>query len=505
VVEFPVAECWVIEPPDPPHGFHDLVGYLINAGVDISFGPNDTLPNDLPPSCDGIRVIVTCLEDLPRLRRRLRGFVGLDPDTDSLEGVAPHGTMYLHENGRTWLAAYSEKGRFETKRIENPLIVAPDVTINSPAMRARMLARSDRDVHRMLLEGLMQSDRHEWSDVSFGTLWAMIGAFEATGEERYREAAVRFADTQLARWDAGGRKDGGPEISSLAFLRLSEVSGDPRYRKEILAAIPEVPEKSRYRPAFGAVDDFRKQVGTGLLLQAHSFVHPATRAVLESRAADGGTYSEQVGLELASVLAAARAGGWSHDATPVIAACLAAHRENCRDPETGLYYHGLLGRRGAHKGFQGHGMLWTCFGLQNTLEQWPTDDPAYAEVLRMYGDACDAAATVQDPETGEFHHILDMPQSPFGRIYTPALAYVFLRGARLGLLSGEFHERGIRAWEAMKCHIFQGGSVGGDAGTPQMKRFEAYLLQPVTYNYRSNRTRCFWQAHAANEVLRTIA
>lgn len=498
----PPAECWVIEPPQPLAGFPDMVGYLINAGVEISFGPNDALPTDLPPSYDGIRVIVACIEDLARLRRRLRGFIGLDPDRDDLEGVASHGTMYLHQNGRTWLAVYSEYGRFEAKRLENPLIVAPDLTLNSPEMRRKMLARSDRDVHRMMLDGLQESDRHEWSDVSFGTLWAMIGAFEATGEERYRDAAVRFADTQLARWDADGRKDHGPEKSAPAYLRLSEISGDPRYRQEVLAAIPEVPEKPRYRPAFGAVHDPDQHVGTGLLLQAHAFIHPAVRAFLEESAVDGGTYAEQVGLEFAATLAAANAGGWGAQAAQVIAECLAAHRENCRDPETGLYYHGLLGLREKQKGFQGHGMLWTCFGLQNILEHWSPDYPAYDEVLHMYHDACDAVAAVQDPVTGEFHHILDMPQSSFGRIYTPALAYVFLRGARLGMLPGEFRERGMRAWEAMKCRIFQGGTIGGDSGTPQSKRLEFYLLQPVTYNYRSNRTRCFWHAHAANEVLR---
>jgi rhamnogalacturonyl hydrolase YesR len=502
MTSFPSAECWIVEPPDPPDGFHDLVGYLLNAGVDIAFCENDALPDDLPPAYDGIRIIVTCVEDLPRLRTRLRGFIGLDPDGSDLEGMAPHGTMYLHENTRTWLAAYTEKGRFEIKRIENPLIVAPDLTVNSPAMRARMLARPDRDVHRMLLDGLLASNRHEWSDVSFGTLWAMIGAFEATGDERYREGASRFADTQLAQWEVTGRTQGDPGQSALAFLRLSEITGDTRYRDEAIAAIPTMPDKPRYRPTLDAVDDLEQRVGAGLLLQAHSFVHPATRAYLEARASDGGTYSEQVGLEFAGVLAAANAGGWGAEAAAVIARCLAAHRQNCRDPKTGLYYHGMLGKREHHTGFQGHGMLWSCFGLQNTLEQWLPEYPGYDEVLAMYRDACDAAAAVQNPETGAFHHILDMPQSPFGRIYTPALAYVFLRGARLGMLRPEFRKRGIRAWEAIKCHVFQGGSVGGDAGTPQMKRFEAYLLQPVMYDYHAVRTRCFWQAHAANEALR---
>jgi rhamnogalacturonyl hydrolase YesR len=120
----------------------------------------------------------------------------------------------------------------------------------------------------------------------------------------------------------------------------------------------------------------------------------------------------------------------------------------------------------------------------------------------MLREACDAAARVQDPRTGEFHHILDIPQTPYGRIYTPALAYVFLRGARLGYLPGEFVERGQMAWSAVKRHVFQGGSFGADGGAPQSKRLEFYLMQPMTYDFRAVRSRCFWQLHAANEIMR---
>jgi len=137
------------------------------------------------------------------------------------------------------------------------------------------------------------------------------------------------------------------------------------------------------------------------------------------------------------------------------------------------------------------------------VELWPKDHAAYGEVLGMFQDACHAAARVQDPDTGGFHHILDLPQTPYARIYTPALAYVFLRGVRLGFLPEEFRERGRSAWNAVKQHVFQGGNFGGDTGTPQSKRLEFYLLQPMTYDFQIVRSRSFWQAHAANEILRS--
>jgi len=319
------AECWIVQPPDPPRGFFELVGYLLNAGVDVAFGPDDALPDDLPPNYDGIRCIAVCSEDLPRLRTRLRGFRGLDPDSEEpacppSEGErSSHGSMYLHADDRTWLAVYTESGRLNHKRIENPLIIASDLTVNSPRLRERMLARPDRQVHRQLLEALMTSDRHEWSDVSFGTLWAMIGAYEATGEVRYREAARAFAETQLERSKTSSQGPQAILTSALSLLRLSEITGDLRYREALLSAVPKMPDLHHLRTR------------GGLHLQALSFVHPATSEYLISRAADGGTYSEQVGLPYPSVLATSKAGGWVDEAADRIAQCLAEHRANCRD------------------------------------------------------------------------------------------------------------------------------------------------------------------------------
>lgn len=479
-----------MQPPEPVEGFHELVGYLLNAGVDVAFGPGDVLPNDLPPRYDGIRAIVVCMEDLPRLRRRLHGFRGLDPDGAEPIDAFPHGTMFLHEDDRTWLAVYTAKGRRDHKRIENPLLVAPELTVDSPRLRERLLARPDRDVHGQMMEALLATDRFEWSDVTFGTLWAIIGAHEATGETRWLDAARRYADRQLEWNPTTAEALPRRRTCAMAFLRLSELTGDLRYRQAIVAMPSEMPDRRELR------------VGGPVLLQAHSFVHPTTREHMMARAADGGTYSEQVGLAYPSHQVVANAVGRGCAAADRIEACLAEHRRNCRDERTGLYYHGMLGKQLRQHGVQGHGMLWTCFGLVHLVEHWPHEHPAYGDVLAMFQEACAAAARVQDPDTGGFHHILDIPQTPYARIYTPALAYVFLRGARLGLLPPSFREPGRRAWEAVKAHVFQSGNFGGDSGTPQSRRLEFYLLQPMTYDYSVVRTRCFWQLHAANEALR---
>ncbi len=484
------AECWIVEPPEPPEGFHYLVGYLLNAGVDLAFGADDTLPNDLPASYDGIRVVVVCEEDLPRLRRRLRRFRGLDPDSDAPIGPQMHGWMYIHEDDSTWLAVYTAKGRTTPKRIENPLIVAPDLTVDSPRLKQRILDRPDAEVHRQMMTGMRTTDRLEWSDISFGTLWAAIGAYEATGDDEHLAWATNFADRQLEISAASSSDQPAMLVSAIPFLRLSEITGDPKYRDAVLAGTADLPGRRQL------------QVGGPELLQVQAFVHPQTAAHLTDRAADGGTYSEQVGLYYPSVLAVAQASGWADEAADMIGACLEAHRQNCRDDVTGLYHHGILGTRLKHQGFLGHGMLWTCFGLTFLSEMWPREHRAYHQVRAMFQEACEAAARVQDPDTGGFHHILDIPQTPYARIYTPALAYAFMRGARLGVLPPEFAERGRRAWDAVKRHVFRGGNFGGDSGAAQGKRLEYYLMQPMTFDFDAVKTKPFWQLHAANEALR---
>jgi len=221
----PPAECWVVEPPDPPPGFYDLVGYLLNAGVDVAFGPGDVLPTDLPEGCDGVRCVVVCTEDLHRLRTHLRGFRGLDPDSELPIELDSHGTMFLHENDSTWLALWTETGRLTPKRIENPLIVAADLTVDSPRLRDRLSSRPDAQVHRQLVEALLTTERYEWSDIGFGTLWSLVGASEATGNGEYLRAAERYVRVQLSYAREHPNQSGTILTAALPLLRMTEITG----------------------------------------------------------------------------------------------------------------------------------------------------------------------------------------------------------------------------------------------------------------------------------------
>jgi len=402
--------------------------------------------------------------------------------------------MFLHENDRTWLAVYNAAGRTSSNRIENPLIVAPDLTVGSSRLSERMCARDDRQVHKQLADALLTTKRFEWSDIGFGTLWGLIGAYEATNEAEWLSEAVRYATTLLetAATDEAvmPHEPHNALVQALPFLALDRLTNDRCFGDAVRNALPSIAEA----PGL--------ETGGAMLLQSHFFVDADTRAYLLARSADGGTYSEQVGLYYPSVLAAAHLGGWQNEAADKIAACLDEHRANCRDEATGLYYHGALGKRHGLEGIQGHGMLWTCFGLMHLAELWPTDHSRQGDVVTMLRNACDAAAAVQDPDSGGFHHILNMPHTPYARIYTPALAYVLMRGARLGMLGPEHREAGRRAWNAVKRHVFAGGNFGGDCGTPQSKRLEYYMMQPITYDYHVVRDKSFWQLHPANEMLR---
>ena len=70
------AELWIVAPPSIPAELRMAVAYLVYAGVDISFGPGDVLPDQPPESLGGIRMILVVYDDVERVRSRLRGFRG---------------------------------------------------------------------------------------------------------------------------------------------------------------------------------------------------------------------------------------------------------------------------------------------------------------------------------------------------------------------------------------------------------------------------------------------
>lgn len=496
------AACWPVCPPDDDPGFHSLVAYLIHCGVDVAFGPDDSLPTELPDDLGRVKCILLMSRDLERHRARLKDFLGfnarvdgpmLDADFFSVE-MKQTAKLLLHRNRRTWLMVFDSRTAFNDhhRRKENPLILGADLEPDDPRMGQRMLARSDAELHARFIEGLLTYTRTDWGDIPLGVGKALLEAHELTGARRLLAKAIRTCARLLAHeptfWSVHN------VTPFYAFAKLFAITGDRR----LLDIMPK-----HIARAF-ASEAFRKNGPDAprVFLQSDGFMSRATRDALDPETGGAGTYSDLAMTNYMPLMAAGRVLGRAREFADRILPCALEFDRHLLDEKTGLYHQGTMGKRYGHPGITGQGSHWVIFGLAHLLEDAPRDHPLYPRVLEQFRRACEAVCRCQDQE-GAWHHILNMPFTPFARIYTASFTHALLRGVRLGLLDDPFRENGLRGWRALKKRLFRHTVLGQDGGTPNAKRFEFYLMQPLTLTYQSQpHCKIFWAAHALHEVLR---
>ena len=496
--EIEPAELWIVAPPSIPAELRMAVAYLVYAGVDIAFGPNDTLAEEPPESLDGVRVILVTYDDVERVRQKLRGFRGFrtegttffDPDTSIycmgqvLKGGFGHSRSsrspdaagqnlshdekfrrgfvmtFLHDNGKTWLAVYGREALTLPNRLESPLLLTGDLTLQSPSFRSRMLARPDEQIRRQMMETVRRSDRTDWGDIPYNLGKALLDDYEATGDRASLDHAIHFTDVMLAETPASWY--GHFIMPMVTIARLHAITGDERYRRLAHEAMADVTTWPEFRaPARG-------------WCHATMAMSPETRAFLTADAGDMGSYGELMATAYLPVMATAKLMDNEREIADLVARCVREQRRNLRDPETGLYWHGIPSRHAGHEGFLGHGLGWSAFGLSQILDFFPDDDPERDGLLEIHREQADAAARVQHPEGG-FHTILNWPWTHINVHYTAWLGYVFLHGARKGWLDPSYRDRGLAAWHALKMRSFWGNVACAAGGNPVSRRLPYYV------------------------------
>jgi len=476
------GELWIVEPPEPPAEFSDALAYLIYSGLDLAFGPGDTLPTEPPGSLDGITTILVWIEDLDRIKGKLRGFRDFDPgaedplsyDRDSYIQIQNPDQvekqrswwvqMYLHEDNRTWLAVYGAKALGFFNRLESPLILEGSLTLQSPRFRERMLARDDWWIHDRMMDGVRVSTREDWGDIPYNLGKAMLDDYEVTGDQRSLDRVVELYTKMLTTAPRDWSQRTSVPISQM--VRLSAVTGDETFA----ANAEEVLEMLLSSPGF------TEGPAAGWSHAVQSFSR-ATYDYMTSKQGDMGSYGEQMACIYLPAMYAGRATGREKEVAGRVATAVKAMRNNLRDPETGLYWHGLAARREGHEGFMGHGVGWCSFGLAQILEIFPLDHPEYKDLVGIFNELCEAAITVQDERDGCFHSILNWPHTLMNIHYTAWLGYAFLKGARKGFLPEKFVDHGRRAWEGIKIRCWNGAVISAAAGNPVARQLTYYMVR----------------------------
>ncbi|MDQ8205372.1 glycoside hydrolase family 88 protein [Pelagicoccus sp. SDUM812003] len=178
--------------------------------------------------------------------------------------------------------------------------------------------------------------------------------------------------------------------------------------------------------------------------------------------------------------------------------------EQLRDPESGLYWHAWDEAReqvwadpetGRSKYFWGRGLGWYAMALVDVLEMLPEDSEESKQMQRLLNDLAEALVKVQDPETGVWYQILNMPDAPGNYLESSAssmFTYMLAKGVNYGWLDDRYRENVREAWEGMLTefvslhpdgttsltHICRVAGLGfGRDGS-----YEYYMSEPVVEN-----------------------
>ncbi len=173
-----------------------------------------------------------------------------------------------------------------------------------------------------------------------------------------------------------------------------------------------------------------------------------------------------------------------------------------RDPATGLFYHGWDERRaqiwadsltGRSPHFWGRAVGWYAMALVDVLDLFPADHPERSSLVGILQNLAEALRQVQDPVTGVWYQILDLPNREGNYLEASAssmFVYALARGARRGYLDPSYREAARRGFRGLLDTFIteEGGlpsltrvvSVGGLGGDNNRDgSFAYYLSEPV--------------------------
>lgn len=162
------------------------------------------------------------------------------------------------------------------------------------------------------------------------------------------------------------------------------------------------------------------------------------------------------------------------------------HIKYLHSPKTGLWYHGYCfqGRHHFGQAFWGRGNSWFTACAVDFAE-WIPDGPVRRLILNTWQEQCKALLSMQDPESGLWHTLLDQPDSYLETSASAAIAYGLLKGSRLGLLDEDCRAAGEKALQGVIAQVAEDGTVQGVSyGTPMGWTQDFYRtipIQPTAY------------------------
>jgi unsaturated rhamnogalacturonyl hydrolase len=321
-----------------------------------------------------------------------------------------------------------------------------------------------------------------WDYVGGLMLLGIYETYRRTGDERY----LRYVRENMDRWV---QPDG-----SIEGYRMDEFNIDHVNQGKLLFTLYRRTGDERYRRA---ADLLREQMRR----------HPRT--------SEGGFWHKEIypnqmwldGLYMAAPFLAQYAVEFNEpEIFDDVAHQVLLIARHTRDPQTGLYYHAWDETRsmgwadpqtGLSPNFWGRAMGWYAMAIVDVLDFLPENHRDRPEIIRIFRDMADALQKVQDPVSGMWYQVLDMPNRQPNYLETSAssmFAYSFAKGVRMGYLPPEYREIAQRAYDGMVRQYVRTDDDGmlsihgivevAGLGGPRQRdgSFEYYMSEPVVAN-----------------------
>jgi unsaturated rhamnogalacturonyl hydrolase len=177
-----------------------------------------------------------------------------------------------------------------------------------------------------------------------------------------------------------------------------------------------------------------------------------------------------------------------------------------RDPKTGLLYHGWDESKlqkwadpetGCSPHFWGRAIGWFSMALPDVLDVLPADHPRRGEVLDILNRLVEAIADVQDPESGVWYQVIDLPERKGNYLEASAscmFTYTIAKSVRCGYISREWAAVAQRAYPGILEQFISVDDAGlvslnricevaGLGGDPYRDAsFECYINERIVSN-----------------------
>jgi len=179
---------------------------------------------------------------------------------------------------------------------------------------------------------------------------------------------------------------------------------------------------------------------------------------------------------------------------------------HARDTKTGLLYHGWDESKtekwsdpktGRSPHFWGRAMGWYAMALVDVLDNFPVTHPKRKELLAILSRTATAVQKYQDPKSGVWYDILDLPERKGNYLESSAssmFVYALQKGVRKGYLPASYSAVAQKAYAGIKKEFIEQRaagqvnlkgtvSVSGLGGKPYRDgSFEYYIREKVITN-----------------------